>query len=256
MEQYLNENDNMKVEIEELELLLGPEDYARRKKVRRIFEVFSSKGPSEFLVASRARQRVLVTQKEESRRKARWEEHLRMLIVLERECLELREETEHLREKQEVLATLMEGKMSMQKVGPQDFQRQIFQELKELEEQKTKEGTCIFFASLSAFAGTCDVDIGTRAPGVRLAARRAFAARPHGWTCIFVVFLTLPVGLLKVLFSLNDPGSPDAVVALLTLWRALAGIQDVDAGPRALGVFLTVGRAPSRLALSPSPFWF
>ena len=26
MEQFLNENDNMKVEIEELELLLGPED--------------------------------------------------------------------------------------------------------------------------------------------------------------------------------------------------------------------------------------
>ena len=26
MEQYLNENDNMRVEIEELEFLLGPED--------------------------------------------------------------------------------------------------------------------------------------------------------------------------------------------------------------------------------------
>ena len=43
MEQYLNEYDNMKVEIEELEFLLGPEDsevdlkqilwYARRKNV-------------------------------------------------------------------------------------------------------------------------------------------------------------------------------------------------------------------------------
>ena len=37
----------------------------------------------------------------------------------------------------------------------------------------------LFFASLSTFAGTCDVDIGTRALGVRLAARRAFAARPR-----------------------------------------------------------------------------
>ena len=61
-----------------------------------------------------------------------------MLIVLERECLELREEIEHLSDKQEVLASLMEGKTSMQKVAPEDFQRQIFQELKELEEQKTK----------------------------------------------------------------------------------------------------------------------
>ena len=33
----------------------------------------------------------------------------------------------------------MEGKMNMQKTAPEDFQRQIFQELKELEEQKTKE---------------------------------------------------------------------------------------------------------------------
>ena len=228
----------MEVEVEELEVLLGPEDsevdlrqtlrYARRKKGGRIFEIFSSQGPSEVLVASRARwderQRALVTEEEESRRKAqdvdykvnrnwtavyqtvarrilsyldnsealkvstkelkeqglspsepsvnmehivrqarsekkkklfqissiqgtkeirvasmaRWKEHLRMLIVLERHCLELREEIEHLTDKQEV-ASVMEGKMSMQKVALEDFQRQIFQELKELEEQKTKE---------------------------------------------------------------------------------------------------------------------
>ena len=52
MEQYLN--DNMRVEIEELEFLLGPEDsgvdlrqilrYVRRKKDGRVFEIFSSKG--------------------------------------------------------------------------------------------------------------------------------------------------------------------------------------------------------------------
>ena len=84
MEQYLNENDSMQVEVEELQLLFGPEDsevdlrqiftYPRRNKGRRIFELFSSKGRSEFLIASRARwderQRVLVTQEEESKRKA------------------------------------------------------------------------------------------------------------------------------------------------------------------------------------------
>ena len=53
MEQYLNESDNMKVEIEELELLLGPEDSevdlrsilmnAKRKKDRRIFEISSAR---------------------------------------------------------------------------------------------------------------------------------------------------------------------------------------------------------------------
>ena len=45
-------------------------------------------------------------------------------------------------------------------------------------------------------------------------------------------FLTLAVGLLKALFSLNDPRSPDAMVDLLVLLCALAGIRDVDAGPR------------------------
>ena len=59
--------------------------------------------------------------------------------VTERECLELNQEIEHSSEKQEVLATLMEGKMSMQKVAPEQYQENIFEELKELEEQKTKE---------------------------------------------------------------------------------------------------------------------
>ena len=75
---------SLKVEVEELELLLGPEDSevdlrhilmnARKKKGRKIFGIFSSKGPSEFLVVSRTRwggyQRMLVTQEEESRRRA------------------------------------------------------------------------------------------------------------------------------------------------------------------------------------------
>ena len=46
---------------------------------------------------------------------------------------------EHVSERQEVLAVSMEGKMNMQKTAPEDFQMHIFQELKELEEQKTKE---------------------------------------------------------------------------------------------------------------------
>ena len=57
-----------------------------------------------------------------------------MLIVLERECLELREEVEHMNEKQEVLATLMDGKMTLQKVAFGRYQEKIFEELKKLEE--------------------------------------------------------------------------------------------------------------------------
>ena len=62
-----------------------------------------------------------------------------MLSVLERECLELRVEVEHVNEKQEVFAILMEGKMNMQKVAPEKYQEKIFEELKELEEQKTRK---------------------------------------------------------------------------------------------------------------------
>ena len=65
MEQHPNKSDSIKVEIEELESLLGPEDlevdlrqilmYARRKKGGRTFEIFSSKCQSEHLAASRVR---------------------------------------------------------------------------------------------------------------------------------------------------------------------------------------------------------
>ena len=62
-----------------------------------------------------------------------------MLIVLERECLELKEEIELLTERQELLATPTEGKMSKQKVALEKYQKKIFEELKELQGQKTKE---------------------------------------------------------------------------------------------------------------------
>ena len=64
--QYLEERKSLKVEIEELESLVGPEDtdvYFRRireknkgrKWLHDIFETFSTDGPSEFLVVSRSR---------------------------------------------------------------------------------------------------------------------------------------------------------------------------------------------------------
>ena len=63
--QYLEEMKSLKVEIEELESLLGPDDTevdcrrileeARGEKGCAIFGTFSSDGPSEFLVVSRSR---------------------------------------------------------------------------------------------------------------------------------------------------------------------------------------------------------
>ena len=79
--QNLEERKRLKVQVEYLESLLGPEDSdvdfrrileeARHKKGCAIFETFSSDGPSEFLVSSRTRwdehQRRLSAQREELR---------------------------------------------------------------------------------------------------------------------------------------------------------------------------------------------
>ena len=65
------------------------------------------------------------------------EVQLKGLVVLERHCLTLKEEVEHLSERQEVLTVLMESKINMQKTAPEKYQEKIFEELKELEEQRT-----------------------------------------------------------------------------------------------------------------------
>ena len=46
-----------------------------------------------------------------------------MLTVLERRCLDLSEAVEQLSEKQELLATLVESKKSLQKDAPENFTR-------------------------------------------------------------------------------------------------------------------------------------
>ena len=74
------------------------------RKAKKLFKIFRQ-GANEVPVAGMAR----------------CEEHLRMLVVLERECLALREEVEHLNEIQEVLTILMEGKMNMQNVAPEKY---------------------------------------------------------------------------------------------------------------------------------------
>ena len=64
MEQYLKASDRSKLEIEELELLLGPEDSEvnlrcilmnASRRGGRIFEIFNTKERSEHLVASKVR---------------------------------------------------------------------------------------------------------------------------------------------------------------------------------------------------------
>ena len=75
--------------------------------------------------------------------KAGWDEQLKGLIELERRCLVLREEVEHLSERQEVLTGLMVSKKDMRKAAPEKYQEKIFEEFKELEEQRAKEALAL-----------------------------------------------------------------------------------------------------------------
>ena len=101
---YLEDTEALKVSTREVkEHVLSPDEsnvnkvriarQARSENSKKLFQIFRQ-GANEIPVAS----------------VARWEEPLRMLVVLERECLALREEVEHLNKKQEVLTILMEGK--------------------------------------------------------------------------------------------------------------------------------------------------
>ena len=82
MLKYLEDSEALKVSTRELkEQVLSPNEssagivriarQARSEKSKKLFQIFSRQGANEIQVASMAR----------------WEEHLRMLVVLERESL-------------------------------------------------------------------------------------------------------------------------------------------------------------------------
>ena len=100
--------------------------FEARKKQEKMFQIFRQ-GEHEVLIAS----------------KARWDEQLKDLIELERRCLTLREEVEHLSEKQEVLADLMVSKNGMHKTAPGKHQEKIFEEFMELEEPRAKKALAL-----------------------------------------------------------------------------------------------------------------
>ena len=116
MERYLNESDNMKVKIAELELLLGPEDSevdlrnilmkARRNKGLRIFQIFSSQGPSDFLVVNTLRWRR--RKEEQRRREEEYVEHLGKTRSMSRTHKVIK----YMRERQEKVLAMLERKKS------------------------------------------------------------------------------------------------------------------------------------------------
>ena len=96
MLKYLEDSEVLKVSTRELkQQVLSPDKssvstvriarQARSEKSEKLFQIFRQ-GANEVLIASMAR----------------WEEHLKRLVVLERHCLALREGVEHLSERQEI----------------------------------------------------------------------------------------------------------------------------------------------------------
>ena len=61
------------------------------------------------------------------------------LVELERRCQELMQEVKLLSERQEVLAGVVEDKIGIQSNATEKYYETIFEELRELEEKKSKE---------------------------------------------------------------------------------------------------------------------
>ena len=102
---YLDNSEASKVGTKDLEEhVLAPNEpsvnieyivrQARGVKHKKMFQILSRQGAKEITVASMAR----------------WAENMRILTVLERECLDPIEAIEHLSATQELLATLMKSK--------------------------------------------------------------------------------------------------------------------------------------------------
>ena len=133
MNHYLNESGIVKVEFDEVELLLGPEGSeidlrynlmnARKRKGRRIFQIFGSQGPSGFLFVSIMRRERRL---EEKRR--REEEYVVNLVMWARqeECQEIWKVIKHMSERNEELLAVMERQKSLLKETLEDLRKQIF----------------------------------------------------------------------------------------------------------------------------------
>ena len=129
MVQYLDRSESMKVEIEELEYLSAwrrgirgrhqAHCHASGKKHRRLFHIFCEQGQSEFLVFSAAR----------------WDEYSRMRARLEEECQELSKVINDMSEMQGKLLAMMDQRRSLMSEAPEELRKQIFQEIRDVDEK-------------------------------------------------------------------------------------------------------------------------
>ena len=70
---------------------------------------------------------------------ARWNAQLKGLAELEKRCQNMMQEVKLLSEKQKILKGMVEDKIRLQSRAREKYYEQIFEEMKELEENKAKE---------------------------------------------------------------------------------------------------------------------
>ena len=70
---------------------------------------------------------------------ARWDTQLKGLVELERRCQNLMHEVKLQSQRQEVLVGMVVNKTDMQKEASKKYQEKMFEEFKEVEEQRAKE---------------------------------------------------------------------------------------------------------------------
>ena len=95
---------------------------ARNERGQKLFET-SRQGENEVFIASAVR----------------WDTQLKGLVELERRCQEMLQEVKLLSERHEVLAGLVEDKIRLQSKATEKYYETIFEELRKLEEKKSKE---------------------------------------------------------------------------------------------------------------------
>ena len=67
------------------------------------------------------------------------DEHERILVIHEEKCHVLCQTVEHMSERQDLLVAMLERKKIMSREAPEEFQKQIFQEIKKLEERLSEK---------------------------------------------------------------------------------------------------------------------
>ena len=95
---------------------------ARNERGQKLFQIFRQE-ENEVYIASLAR----------------WDTQLKGLVELERRCQDLMQEVKLLSERQEVLAGHVEDKSRLQSKATEKYYETIFEEMRELEEKKSKE---------------------------------------------------------------------------------------------------------------------